>query len=290
MPHDPLYTELLKRNPSLMGGAEAKIGPKPEPSTSASVLEMLTGLPADPSEEMGLSDVLLAGLPFAHKIKHLRRMAGGYGKVPLYHGTTADNATKILEEGFKLPESGEAAAMAMAKRYGIPWTEWKHRVEPGMVGAGYGEATRKLSMGPFGIAERWSQHFPQGEINSQLNEKARMYVEAKRRGVDLDALYDEAVAASKAQGLPPSSHYWPDAIGAPDLMKPTRPGGVVLQGTVDARNIPEHMRHEARYYLKDLPEMGKKNTISQWEGNYKDFKIDPRKVKDLRVVKGKVGK
>lgn len=223
-----------------------------------------------------------------HNLKQLRRIAGGYGKVPLYHGTTADNAARILQEGIKLPQSGEAAAMEMAKRYGIPWTEWKARVEPGMIGAGYGGATKKLSTAPYGIAERWSEHFPQGEINSQLNEKARMYLAAKQRGVDLDTLYDKAAAASKAAGNPPSSHYWPDAIGAPDLMKPKRPGGVIMQMVVDARDIPKYARDEAMWSLKDIPEDGLKNVFRNWEGNYKDIKIDPRKIKRMQIVKGQI--
>src|SRR3990167_987404 len=42
----------------LLGGASAKIGPQPEPSTSRWLLEMLTGYPADPTREMDPLDAL----------------------------------------------------------------------------------------------------------------------------------------------------------------------------------------------------------------------------------------
>ena len=58
MPHDPIYAELQKRNPALSGGASARISAKPQPSSARNILEMLTGYPADPSQEMGPLDAI----------------------------------------------------------------------------------------------------------------------------------------------------------------------------------------------------------------------------------------
>lgn len=279
MPQNPL--EGLKKAIS--------IGPDPQGEAghgfARQALEALTGYPADPNTQLGPVDVLIAGLPFAHNLKQIRRIAGGYGRVPLYHGTTADNAANILQQGYKLPASGESAAMDMAKRYDIPWAEWKHRVEPNGLGSNYGNATQKLSTGPFSIAERWAGNFPQGEINSDLNTKARLYSEAKRRGIPYDDMFNQAGDAADAAGTPNYFKY-PDAVGAPDLMAPKRQGGVVLENVVDARDIPNRTKREAINHIRYGDD--KKDTIRSWNNTYQDIKIDPRKIKNTKVVKGKI--
>ena len=62
MPHDPLHEQLLARerlkSGALAGGASAKIGPKPEPSTPRKILEMITGYPADPERDMTPMDAI----------------------------------------------------------------------------------------------------------------------------------------------------------------------------------------------------------------------------------------
>ena len=53
---DELKQQLMTRG--LLGGKDAKIGPKPEPSGLRKALEMLTGYPADPERELGPMDAI----------------------------------------------------------------------------------------------------------------------------------------------------------------------------------------------------------------------------------------
>lgn len=272
MPDDLLGTLLSKAT-----------GLQAAPATKGrGLLEFLTGYPK-PEETVGPADVLMAAIPFAHNLKHLRRMAGGYGKVPLYHGTTADNAANIMQRGIELPASGESAVRKVQSLYDIGETQWKRAIEgrSGLRAAGYGPETSQLSTGPFSVAERWANTaaFPQGEIYSQLNEKARIFDEARRRGISYGKMYEE----SSLQG-------GPDALGIPDKMKLRRPGGVVLQTIIDGADLPEHIRRQAMNRLGSLrrhPDEAKE-LLRDWNVNYKDLKVDPKTIKQIRVVKGKI--
>lgn len=220
-----------------------------------------------------------------HGWDDIERIAKGASKVRLYHGTTAENAEQILKHGVQLPESGEAAARKVADLYGIPWTEWINKVEPGMIGSGYGDATRRLSTAPYPVAHRWSTSFPQGEIYSDLNSKARLYAEAKRRGVPYDELYEQAGDLANQKGMR-SIYTYPDAIDAPDLMKPSGKPGVVLGVDADARAISPTRRREAQSYLnaRDDPgnwDMSPEHLLKQWNVGYQDFKIHPQNIKHI---------
>lgn len=260
--------------------------------------QLLSGLMYEPTqpapEDAGtvykMGAMLGAGLPFGHNLKHLRRIAGGYGKVPLYHGTSADNAASILQQGYKLPPSGQASEMDVAKRYGIPWTEWRKNVQ---TWDSYGNTTQRLSTGPFDIAARWGKPgaFPQGEVLSDLNAKARLYTEAKRRGIPYDDFYEQAYEAQKANpAIPKSLYYLPDAVNAPDLMKPKRPGGVVLQNIIKGADIPKGTRTKAQLFLRWMDKNPEEaaEILRGWNLDYKDIKIEPRKIKRINVVKGQI--
>jgi hypothetical protein len=250
----------------------------------------LTGDPTQPAPSTANAVgqlVAMAGLPFWHNMKQLRRIAGGYGKVPFYHGTTADNAIEMLKRGIKLPQSGEEAAANVAKRYDIPWSEWRHRVEPGGVGSHYYDAPKKLSTAPYPIAEQWGSPgaFPQGEIYSDLNSKARLYAEAKRRGISVDDMYDIAAKASHEKGLP-SMYYWPDAVGAENRMRPNNPGGAVMEIIVKGQDIPVGVRREAQSFIRfGNKGRGSLDTLKDWNTMYQDIKIDPRKIQRIKKIK-----
>lgn len=233
---------------------------------------------------------LAAATPFAHNIKQLRRIASGVGRVPLYHGTTADNAVKILQEGFKPLPSGAKATERVAELYKIPLKQWRKVIERGgLRDSGYGAETANVSMAPFGIAERWSSGFPQGEVLSDMNSKARIFKEAQKRGMRYADMYNHAGAQANKQGMRAITKY-PDAIGAEDLMRPKRQGGVVIQGIVNAADIPSHIRQDALSYLRGghKPNVNLKDMLRFWEGNYIDIKIAPSKIKRIRIVKGSI--
>lgn len=235
-------------------------------------------LPANASGPYVAGAAAGAALPFLHGIKDLKTFASGVGRVPLYHGTSADNAAKIMKEGIKLPQSGFHAAQQVAERYGIPLMDFVKYYE-GRNPLGYGGITRLLSSGPFPIAERWAnpKSFPQGEMFSQFNETARLMKEAKRRGTTIENLLDTISPEEMAT--------------LPDLMKPRNPTGVVLGFDTDVRNIRSKAgRWEAQSYLKDLQEgkVPEDQILKFWNNTYQDFKVDPRKIKELRIVKGSI--
>ena len=207
---------------------------------------------------------------------------------------SADNAANMIAHGVNLPKSGEAAAKIVADRYKIPWSEWKARVEPTGIGSSYGDATRRLSTAPFPIAERWAQHFPQGEIYSDLNSKARLYSEAKRRGISLDEMWDIADEAGKRSGQR-SMYKLPDAVGAEDLMKQSS-GGAVLGVDTDVRALHPNAKSTAESLLKYI---GKPRTIrsaypegietpltvlNDWNNLYQDIKVAPQNIKNLEII------
>jgi hypothetical protein len=226
-----------------------------------------------------------------HGWDDIERIAKGASKVRLYHGTTAENAEQILKRGVQLPESGEVAARKVAELYKIPWTEWANRVEPQQLGSGYGTATQRLSTAPYPIAHRWSKHFPQGEIYSDLNSKARLYAEAKRRGIPYDDFYNQAGEIADQKGMRNIYHY-PDAVGAEDLMKPSGRPGVVLGVDVDARAINPGQRREAEIFLKNRDELTPianptrfdetpERLLKQWNTMYQDIKIHPQNIQNI---------
>lgn len=212
-----------------------------------------------------------------HSVEDLRGIAAGAGDVRLYHGTPTSFADKIVREGFQMPQSGEAVARNVASAYDIPWTEWKHRVEPEGVGAGYGAETSRISTAASPIAARWASHFPQGEVQSMLNDKARLYSEAKRRGYTTETLEEQLGAGPLGRLL--------DKAGIEDRLK-TDPTGNLLELTVDARAVGRGTRGEARRLLKhfDEGEIGLEELLDAWNSNYRDIKVAPQNVKSVRVV------
>jgi len=66
------------KNPYAALSKATGISAPPEPSWSRKFLELATGYPASKDEEVGISDLLLAGLPFSSIVKG-----------PVFHGTQA---------------------------------------------------------------------------------------------------------------------------------------------------------------------------------------------------------
>lgn len=219
---------------------------------------------------------------FWHDIPDLERLAGGSGLIRLYHGTPNDTAKKIMEEGIKLPQNGEALAREVAKRYNIPYPQWQRDIGY----PSYGSETSRLSTSTFPVASRWAKHFPQGEVASDFNNSARILTEAKRRGIPYDQAYDDIFNEANKLGITKQFDVL-DTVGLPDKMRPKAPGGSVLGVDTDVRNIKPHSRLEAEYALKYLlkGERSPLETLKDWNLTYKDFKIDPRKIVNVEVVK-----
>lgn len=262
-----------------------------EPLAQHGVLNALIGQgqpkgnPLGSMEDVGgMSPIMgsvVSKLPkFWHDIPDLEAIVGG-GPVRLYHGTTLDNAAKISQEGLKLHQSGDSAARAMAERYGIPWKTWK-RNEPYTP---YQDETRNLSTSTYPIAERWAKNFPQGEIDSDLNAKARIMVEAQRRGQSYNRTYNDIYKEAEKLGVR-NSFEVPDALQLPDLMKPQNPGGAIFGVDTEASHLRSNMRRAAEHYLDDIKkgEYSPLDGLKSWNNTYMDFKVNPEHIKNLEIV------
>lgn len=233
---------------------------------------------------LGAAAPILGGLKrfkFWHDMPELEQIAGGSGPIRTYHGTTEDIAQKILKEGIKLPQSGEAAERAISQRYNIPFPQWQRDA----IYTGYRDATKRLSTAPYPVAARWAQHFPQGEINSGLNSQARIMVEANRRGIPYDEMYDIISAQAAAQGER-NMFKIPDAAGLPDKMAPASPYGNVLGIDTDVRSLQGVAQREAQYTLDAIAkgELDPLRALKQWNNTYVDMKVAPRNIQNIEVV------
>ncbi len=220
-------------------------------------------------------------LQYAHKEADVRMIASGEGKVTLYHGTTVSAAEQIIRGNAALFQSGEAAAQEIARMYGIPWAEFKHQIS---VDAGYGAETSKLSTGTFNVAKRWAGH-PMGEVERNLNTSARLYLESKRAKQSLDQLYDKAKAIADQTGVKFTFDNAADILKLPTRI-PNDYRGAVVAIDVDVRNLPEHLRKSAARHLEavDKVEGGMAAVLATWNDEFKDFKVDPSKLIDPRIV------
>jgi hypothetical protein len=258
--------ELLLDPLNLAGGA----------GLATKAIRSLRGVPIRVAPHLQDMSSVIAKLP-QHTMDDLQAIVRGTGSVPLYHGAPAQNARAIVKKGVSLPQSGEAAARDVAKRYGITPTEWRYRVEPQGVGAGYGSETARLSTAPSPVAARWASHFPQGEVYSDLNAKARMYVEAKRRGVSLDDLHDLVDGNILTR---------PDRLGAANRM-PTPRYGHIVSSQVDARAISPHTKKGAQRLLNavDSGSMTPEEAIHHWNMTYQDIKVAPKHFRNPQLVR-----
>ena len=239
-------------------------------------LRSLRGIPLKVPAALDDLTPILKKLP-RHTLEDITNIAKKKGLVKVYHGAPKQNALGIMRKGISLPPSGEHAAMLVAKKYGITPTEWRHRVEPFAVGAGYGTETARLSTSSAPIASRWASHFPQGEVITDLNEKARMYLAAKKRGMSPSQLWD-TVAGPRKNAL--------RELGAPDLM-PNPKYGHIVEFDVDARAFSNQTRREAMSTLNAINRghLTAEDAVSHWNSAYRDMKIAPKHARNPRLLR-----
>jgi len=223
----------------------------------------------------------LKGFQFWHDIPDLERIASGSGPIRVYHGTTADAAANIARSGIQLPASGEEAAHAMAARYNIPYVQWKKEIP----WSGYDDETKRLSTAPYPIAARWAQHFPQGEINSQLNAQARVLAYARQKGIPYGQAYEDIYTLAKKRGVQ-NMYDAPTAAGLPNRMMPQQLGGTVLGIDVDARALRPHDVRDAEYLLRSVKKGNviPLDALKEWNRTYRDMKIAPQNIQGIEPV------
>jgi hypothetical protein len=93
---DELKEELVARlaNKGPLGGSGATIGATPSPTIPRRMLELLTGYPASPEQDVGMADLAMAAVPFAgisklpiSKVARMARATEQGFTTPVWHGT-----------------------------------------------------------------------------------------------------------------------------------------------------------------------------------------------------------
>lgn len=227
-------------------------------------------------------------LKYCHTVDDLRRIASGQGVIKLYHGCPAEYAEIMIREGPRVPYKVEDTARYVANLYGISWKafyRWALRRH---------EVVGKLSTSTAPVAARWAWSFPLGEVLTDLNAHARMYVAFKalsiREGISLDDAYDkidkEAMEIAKATGQQYNVEAAPDLLGLPDKLALKSKTGALVEITVNAKVISDHSSFDARSYLNDIEtgELPLEEALLFWNHNYRDFKIAPDDILSMRIV------
>lgn len=229
-------------------------------------------------------------LKYCHTIDDLKRIASGQGTIKLYHGCPAEYARIMIREDPRVPYKVEDTARYVANVYGIPWMafyRWAYRRH---------EVREKLSTSTAPVAARWAWSFPLGEVLTDLNAHARMYVAFKaksvREGISLDdaydKLYNEAVEIAKATGQRCTNESAPNILGLPDKLALRSGSGALVEIVVDAKveAVSYIGSHDAGVYLKEIEsgELSVEDALLHWNHDYRDFRINPDDIISMRIV------
>ena len=227
-------------------------------------------------------------LKYCHTVDDLKKIASGQGTVNVYHGCPTEYAKLMISHGPRVPYKVEDTARYVANVYGIPWMafyRWAYRRH---------EVREKLSTSTAPVAVRWSWSFPLGEVLSDLNAHARMYLafkaKADREGISLsdayDKLYNEAIEIGRATGQRCTTDSAPDILGLPDKLALSLKSGALIQITVNAKILSYIGSHDADYYLREieLGDVSVEDALLHWNHEYRDFRIDPEDIISMRIV------
>ncbi len=227
-------------------------------------------------------------LEYCHTTEDLRKIASGTGTVYVYHGAPTAFAEAMMKGGPNVPYKAEDTARHVANLYGIPYRAfarwaWRRR-----------ETVGRLSTSTAPVAARWAWSFPLGEILTEFNAQARMYLASKKlsleKGISIvnadDELANKAIEISKETGQRYNFNLAPDLLGLPDKLAFKVKTGALVQIAVDASVLGETARHDAEFYLKDTAEgyMTSAEALMFWNHGYRNFLLDPENAKSMRIV------
>jgi len=225
-------------------------------------------------------------LKYCHTINDIRTIASGHGDVYVYHGAPTAFAEAMIKSGPQVPYKVEDTARYVASIYSIsykafaPWAYRRHEVR------------EKLSTATAPVAARWAWSFPLGEVLTDLNSHARMYIAMKalsqQKRISMSDAYEqlgeEAIKISRETGQKYTTDSTPDLLGLPDKLAFKEKTGALVQIRVDASALPEFVQHDAGVTLKYLDEEGVKGSLMHWNHNYMDMRINPEDIKSIRIV------
>lgn len=226
---------------------------------------------------------------YLHTIDDIRQIAERRGIIRVYHGLPflyARSFVRAVKEGRLTPKWGSAETIGrwIARLYDIPWVEFIHRTTAGSTMESYARAdVDRVSTAPVAVAWRWATTAKYGEVADQLNEWARLMVEAKRRKMDFWTFQDMAdryVVKAKSE-----TRSLADALGLPNRLAEYI-GGAIIAIRVQSADVPEYARRLATLFyqaITDAPEETQ-GIIQEWNNRYIDIKVEHRKIRDARII------
>ncbi len=227
-------------------------------------------------------------LKYCHSVDDLKKIVSGQGTIKVYHGAPTEYAELMVKQGPQVPYNIEDTARYVASVYGISWRAFyrfayrRHEVR------------EKLSTATAPVAARWAWSFPLGEVLTDLNSHARMYVAFKalsvREGISLDDAYDkldkEAVEIARATGQRYNIEAAPDILGLPDKLALKLKTGALVEIVVNASELSELSSHDASYFLEEIKtgKLPPKEALLFWNHEYRDFRLNPDNIISMRIV------
>jgi len=228
--------------------------------------------------------------PYCHTINDIEAIAERRGIVKMYHGTPTEFTEMFVEYGPKVPYKAENTARYVAHLYNIPWIEFQdvvHRTH---------EVIERLSTAPVFVAARWAWSFPLGEILTDFNSHARMFVAAKqlsrKTGYSFDdandSLHELAQKLAKTKKNAPRYTFEsaPDILELPDRLALKSKTGAIVQLGIDARAIPDNIIHSAQSSVKycRTGEVSLAETEAYWNVSYTDARIPINSIRSAKVI------
>ena len=223
-----------------------------------------------------------------HTLKDIERVASGSGTVKLYHGAPTEFAEALVKLRPRVPYKVEDVAREVASKYGLTYKEfyrYAHRRH---------EVVEGLSVSTAAVASRWGQHFPLGEVLTDLNSKARKLVRAKEISATtgkrvsnvIEDLNKEAASIAEKRGTQFTFENAADILDLPDLYKLKSGTGALVELEIETAKIPASLRHGAQFELEALKraDISEAELLDIWNYSYKDFKVQPDAIKSSRIV------
>ncbi len=227
-------------------------------------------------------------LKYCHTVDDLKKIVSGQGTIKLYHGAPTEYAELMIKQGPQVPYRIEDTARYVANLYGIPWRafySWAYRRS---------EVREKLSTSTAPVAVRWAWSFPLGEVLTDLNAHARMYLASKALSVRermsisdaYDKLSDKAIEISRATGQQYTIDSAPTLLGLPNKLTLKSGTGALVEIVLNASVISDIASHDAGVSLREIEtgEVTVEDILLSWNHSYRDYRIDPSDIISMRIV------
>lgn len=196
-----------------------------------------------------------------------------------YHGTTVEQAQKILSEGFKLAnvrdiikEAYEITGIGWKTRKKLP--SWARRSIESEIKARIFEKYFRISFGPYGVASRWAGKG--GEILHETVRNINVIKAFWKTDHPKTQQEFEAWISGHRIDSPVSTRYFYQNLGEP----------IILKAYIQlSQKRAEHLIITLESMLKWAEEDKDFDPWSAWNENYQDWTVDdPKKILHIEVA------